>query len=169
MNAAASVSAILLGIAGAFVAGAGWQATQNRSSSPNSALVDQVNLMQLRRMCSEQAIKDFKESEQHKPDVIETWMAHYNPSLKKCFTLSSISTINGQAHTTQDFFYLEDAFDRVEYGNFDAVKNWGEGTQSVHVVACEMVPNGIEQTPCKSQKEWNTFAEKYMETTLQDQ
>lgn len=160
-----SVAGVLIIATVAFLGGAAWKSNQTLPPSPNMDLVNQVNLMQLRRACAEQAGKNFKETEQHKTNTIEAFTAHYNTGLKKCFVLYSTSTIDPHAMQSTEFLYLEDAFERVEYGSYDAIARWGPGqNKQSRIVMCERMPNGASRPACKSLREWNVFVEQYMES-----
>lgn len=160
-----SVAAILIVAAISFIGGFFWKSAQVIPPSPNVALIDQVNLMQLRRACVDQTHKSFKEDEQRKSNVIESFTAHYNTRLKKCFALYSTTTVNTAAEQSSEFMYLEDAFERVQYGDFDAITSWEPGTDDKpRILICERTPNGEAQPACKSRQEWNAFVERYMES-----
>ncbi|MGN6149856.1 MAG: hypothetical protein ACTHPD_15060 [Rhizomicrobium sp.] len=135
-----------------------------------SNVEEQVQLLNLQRMCADQADKSFKlEGFQPKADVINSYTAHYNGKLGKCFILTSTydaSQTVGKG-TVSTFQSLDDAFEGTNYGNyFDVHDTKGPPPGTDRYVTCYLEPPGGKRQVCHSEAQWNAMVYRYMRENL---
>ena len=121
-------------------------------------------------MCADQADKSFKlEGFQPKSNVINSYTAHYNGELRKCFILTNTYDASHivENGTVSTFQSLDDAFEGTNYGNyFNSHDTKGPPPGTDRYVTCYMEPPGAKREVCHSEAQWNAMVYRYMRENL---
>jgi len=143
------------------LAGCG-KSQQQQHADPIPSLDDRAKLLQLQKVCAEQAAQTFRAANYpRKANVINSYASHYSAKLGRCFMLVTIFD-STDAENVSTFETVEDAFENRRLGTYfvPTARAQDAGT---HVATCEERPIGELQKSCNSRIEWDAYKARYMD------
>jgi hypothetical protein len=132
--------------------------------------------LELQKECGMQAAKAFKQAgwKVGEPTNGSTasFESHYNLGMNKCFMLLRILTVSPATGTKSiASTVLLDAYEQREYAELNITDlGWmGDPVGHRHIATCALMPPDDSQRTCRSEAEYASFVERYMETTVNPQ
>lgn len=127
---------------------------------PDPKLEDQTRLLELQKMCADQAAKAFHSADYpRKANVINTYINHYSAKSGRCFMLVNIYDTSKNLPSS---FEALDAFEGRRLGSFFA-QTETDAKAADQIVTCDEKPLGRPQKACSSKKEWDAYKALYMD------
>ncbi|HKD47978.1 MAG TPA: hypothetical protein VKB67_09845 [Rhizomicrobium sp.] len=131
-------------------------------TDPLPSLDDQAKLLQLQKICAEQAAQTFRAANYlRKANVINSYASHYSAKLGRCFILVTIFD-STDAENVSTFETIEDAFEGRRLGTY-FVPSARDEKAGTHVATCEERAIGELQKSCGSRIEWDAYKARYMD------